>query len=137
MIVIFLLEFLYLCINHHTEIIKINIPINTNDHCTPNIKDESPKTNTHVISPAFQINSATHEIVHSSFGLVQSDTYADIIGRIKAKPKDIPKVIVSIFRNDSLYPNIKYNKDINNKIKNNIFLLLFFAEKLFTNKLII
>lgn len=128
---------LYLWNNPRTETIKTITPTTINDHCTPKNNDNTPNNNTHTISPAFPTNSAIHEIVHSSFGLVQSETYADIIGRINANPKEIPKVIISILLKDSWYPKSKYNKDIKSKIKNRTFLLLLLAEKLLINKSII
>jgi hypothetical protein len=84
---------------------NIAIPTNTNDICIPKIVEDIPKSKIPTISHSLEINSPTPEIAHSSLGSVQSETNADITGRINERPKDIAKVIVIILRNHSLYPS--------------------------------
>lgn len=67
--------------------------------------EDMPKSKIPTISHSLEINSPTHEIAHSSLGSVQSDTNAEITGRIMERPKDIAKVIVIMLRNHSLYPS--------------------------------
>lgn len=90
----------------------------------PKIAELSQKSNIHTTSHSLETNSPTPEIAHSSFGSVQSDVYAEITGRIIERPNEIAKVIVIIPRNDSLYPNNIYKKDMKSKTKNTNFLLL-------------
>lgn len=79
-----------------------NIPITMNDVCKPSIAESAPNHNTPIISPIFPTNSPTPVIVPSSSGLVQSEIYAEITGRISDNHSEIPKVITMIFRNPSL-----------------------------------
>lgn len=85
--------------------INIAIPTKTNDVFIPKIVEDIPKSIIPVISQNLPINSSTPDIVHSSFGSVQSETNAEITGRIRESPNDIANVIIMIFRNHSLYPS--------------------------------
>ena len=77
-----------------------------------------------MISHNFPTNSPTPVIVPSSSGLVQSEIYEEITGRIRESHNDIPKVITIIFRNPSLNQSNIYNKERKNNITKRNFLLL-------------
>jgi len=85
--------------------IKIAIPTTMNDACNPNIAEIIPNESTPTISHNFPTNSSTPDIVPSSSGLVQSEIYPEITGRISDNHNEMPNVIVMIFRNHSLYPS--------------------------------
>lgn len=105
----------------------VNIPITINEACNPNIAESTQNHNTPIISPIFPTNSATPVIVPSSSGLVQSEIYAEITGRINDNPRDTPKVITRIFRNPSLNHNNRYKIERNSSIIKRNFLLLPFS----------
>lgn len=101
-----------------------NIHIITNDVCKLNIAESNPNHKTPTISPNFPTNSPTPVIVPSSSGLVQSEIYAEITGRISDSHKEMPNVITMIFRNPSLNQSNRYNRERKNNIINKNFLLL-------------
>lgn len=105
----------------------VNSPIMINDVCKLNIAENKPNHNTPIISPNFPTNSPTPVIVPSSSGLVQSEIYAEITGRISESPNEIPNVITIIFRNPSLNQSRIYNRERKNNIINRNFLLLPFS----------
>ena len=101
-----------------------NIPITINDVCKLNSAESTPNHNTPIISPIFPTNSPTPVIVPSSSGLVQSEIYEEITGRINESHNEIPKVMTMIFRNPSLNPRRIYSNERKNNITKRNFLLL-------------
>ena len=99
----------------------VSIPIMINDVCKLNIAENNPNANTPIISPIFPTNSPTPVIVPSSPGLVQSEIYAEITGRINDNHSEIPNVITMIFRK----PSLNQSKRKNNIINRNFLLLPF------------
>ena len=104
-----------------------NIPITMNDVCKPKNAESRPNHKTPTISPIFPTNSPTPVIVPSSSGLVQSEIYEEITGRISESPSEIPKVITILFRNPSLNQSKRYNRERKNNITKRNFLLLPFS----------
>ena len=93
-----------------------NIPIMINDVCKLNIAESNPNHSTPMISPIFPTNSPTPVIVPSSSGLVQSEIYAEITGRINDSHNEIPNVIIIMFRNPSLNQSKRYSRERKNSI---------------------
>ena len=88
-----------------TAKINIAIPTKTNEVCIPKIAEDIPKSKIPTISHDLEMNSPIPEIDHSSFGSTQSETNAEITGRMSERPKDIANVMVMILRNHSLNPS--------------------------------
>lgn len=101
-----------------------NNPIQTKEVWSPNSAEHIQNQSIPIISHNFPTNSPTPVIVPSSSGLVQSEIYAEITGRISESPNEIPKVITIIFRNPSLNQSNIYNRERKNSITNRNFLLL-------------